>query len=67
MIMGLIQEEINTVNICAPNIGTPQYIRQILIAIRKINRNTIIVEDFKAQFHQKTDHPDRTSIRKHRP
>ena len=52
MIMGLIQEEINTINIYAPNIGIPQYIRQMLIAIRrKINRNTIIVGDFKAHFH----------------
>ena len=34
-------------NIYAPNIGAPQYIRQILTAIKgKINNNTIIVGDF---------------------
>ena len=48
MIKGSIQEEgITIVNIYAPNIGAPQYIRQMLIAIkREINNNTIIVGDF---------------------
>ena len=30
MIKGSIQEEDTSVNICAPNIGAPQYIRQSL-------------------------------------
>ena len=48
MIKGSIQEEdITTVNIYAPNIGAPQYIRQILTAIKEeIDSNTIIVRDF---------------------
>ena len=48
MIKGSIQEEgITIVNMYAPNIGTPQYIRQILTAIKgEIDSNTIIVEDF---------------------
>ena len=48
MITGLIQEvDITIVNIYAPNIGTPQYIRQILMAIKgEIDSNTIIVGDF---------------------
>ena len=48
MIKGSIQEEdITIVNIYAPNIGAPQYIRQILTAIRgEIDSNTIIVGDF---------------------
>ena len=48
MIKGSIQEEdITIVNIYAPNIGAPQYIRQMLTAIkREINSNTIIVGDF---------------------
>ena len=48
MIKGSIQEEdITIVNIYAPNIGAPQYIRQILTAIKgEINSNTIIVGDF---------------------
>ena len=48
MIKGSIQEEdITIVNIYAPNIGTPQYIRQMLTAIKgEIDSNTIIVWDF---------------------
>ena len=48
MIKGSIQEEdITIINICAPNIGTPQYIRQLLTAIKEeIDSNTIIVGDF---------------------
>ena len=48
MIMGSIQEEdITIVNIYAPKIGAPQYIRQMLTAIKgEIDSNTIIVGDF---------------------
>ena len=48
MIKGSIQEEdIIIVNIYAPNIGAPQYIRQMLTAIKgEIDSNTIIVGDF---------------------
>ena len=48
MIKGPIQEEdITIVNIYAPNIGAPQYIRQMLTAIKgEIDSNTIIVGDF---------------------
>ena len=47
MIKGSIQEEdIPIVNIYAPNMGAPRYIRQILTAIRgEINSNTKIVGD----------------------
>ena len=48
MIKGPIQEEdITIINIYAPNIGAPQYIRQLLTAIREeIDSNTIILGDF---------------------
>ena len=48
MIKGSIQEEdITIVNIYAPNIGAPQYIRQTLTDIKgEIDSNTIIVGDF---------------------
>ena len=48
MIKGSIQEEdVTIVNIYAPNIGTPQYTRQILTAIKgEIDSNTVIVGDF---------------------
>ena len=47
MIKGSIQEDITIINIYAPNIRAPQYIRQLLTAIKEeINSNTIIVGDF---------------------
>ena len=51
MIKGSIQEkDITIVNIYAPNIGAPQYIRQTLTEIQgEINSNTIIVGDFNTQ------------------
>ena len=43
------EEDIRIVNIFAPKIGAPQYIRQMLTAIKgKINSNTIIVGDFNS-------------------
>ena len=47
-IKGSIQEDdTTTVSTYAPNIGEPQYIRQLLTAIKEaINSNTIIVGDF---------------------
>ena len=48
MIKGSIQEEDMTIiNIYAPNIGAPQYVRQMLTSmIGEINNNTIIVGEF---------------------
>ena len=48
MIKGSIQEEdITIINIYAPNIGAPQYVRQMLTSMKgEINNNTIIVADF---------------------
>ena len=47
MVKGQIQEDITIVNIYAPNIGAPQYIRQTLTDIKgEIDSNTIIVGDF---------------------
>ena len=48
MIKGSIQEEdIKIISIYAPNIGAPQYIRQLLTAIKwEIDSNKIIVGDF---------------------
>ena len=39
MIKGSIQEDITIINIYAPNIGAPQYVRQILSMKRDINNN----------------------------
>ena len=41
------EEDIAIINIYAPNIGAPQYVRQMLISMKgEINNNTIIVGDF---------------------
>ena len=48
LIKGSIQEEdITIINIYAPNIGAPQYVRQVLTSMKgEINNKTIIVGDF---------------------
>ena len=56
MIKGPIQN-IAIINLYALNIGAPQYIRQLLTAIKgEINNNTIIVGDFNTHLQQWTDH-----------
>ena len=61
MIRGSIQEEdIAIVDIYAPIIGAPQYIRQTLTDIKgETDSNTIIIGDFKPHSHQWTDHQNR--------
>ena len=53
MIKGSIQEEdITIINIYAPKIGTPQYIRQMLTNMeQEISNNTTIVGDFNTPSH----------------
>jgi len=68
MIKGSIQEDITIVNIYAPNIGAPQYIRQMLTGIRgEIESNTILVEDFNIPSYTNGQIIKRESIRKHKP
>ena len=59
MMKGSIQEEdITIINIYAPNIGTPQYIRQLLTAIKEeIHSNTIIVGNFNTSLTPKDRSP----------
>ena len=52
MIKGSIQEDITIINIYAPNMGAPQYVRQMLISMKgEISNNTIIVGDFNIPIH----------------
>ena len=45
------KEDITIINIYAPNIRTPQYVRQMLTSMEgEINSNTIIVGDFNTPF-----------------
>ena len=47
MIKGSNQEDITIINIYAPNIGVPQYVRQMLTSKKgEIKNYTIIVGDF---------------------
>ena len=66
MIKRSIQEEdITIVNIYAPNIGAPQYIRQILTDIKgEIDNNTIIVGDFNTPLVPMDSSSNRKLIRK---
>ena len=51
MIKGAIQEDITIINIYAPNIGAPQYVRQMLTSMKgEVYNNTIIVGDFNTPF-----------------
>ena len=65
MIKGSIQEEdITIINIYAPNIGAPQYVRQMLMSMKgEINSNTIIVGDFSYLW---IDQLNRKLARKHK-
>ena len=58
---GSIQEEdITIINIYAPNMQAPQYVRQMLTSMKgEINNNTIIVGDFKPHSHLWIDQPNR--------
>ena len=51
MLKGSVQEEdITGINIYVPNIGAPQYTRQMLTSMKgEINTNTVIVEAFNTQ------------------
>ena len=48
MIKGSIQEkDITIINIYAPKVGAPQYVRQMLTSMKgEINNNTVIMGDF---------------------
>ena len=61
----LHQEDINIVNIYAPNIGAPKYIKKFLEDFKKdMDRNTIIVGDFNTPL-SKMDRSSKQNINKH--
>ena len=59
MIKGSIQEgDITIVNIYAPNIGAPQYVRQMLTVIKgEIDSNTIRVGNINTPFSPMDSYP----------
>ena len=68
MIKGSIQEEDVTIgNIYGPNIGAPQYIRQMLTDIKgEIDSNTIIVGDFNTSLTPMNGSSNQKLQRKHK-
>ena len=65
MIKGSIQEDdVTIINIYAPNIEAPQYVRPMLTSMKgEIKSNTIIVGDFNTP-HLWIDQPNRKLARK---
>ena len=68
MIKGSIKEEdITIINIYAPNIGAPQYVRQMLTKMKgEMNSNTIRVGDVNTHSHLWIDQLNRKLIRIHK-
>ena len=68
VIKGSTQEEdLTVVNIYAPNIGAPQYIRQTLTDIKgEIDSDTIIIGHFNTPLTPMDRSPNRKLIRKHK-
>ena len=67
MVKGSIQkEDTKIVNVCAPNTGAPQCIRQTLANIKgDTDSNTVTVGDFNTPLTPLADHQNRKLIRKH--
>ena len=60
---GIHQEDINIVNISAPNIGAPKYIQKILEDFKKdIENNTVIIGGFNTPL-SKIDLPNKISTK----
>ena len=66
MIKGSIKEEdITIINIYAPNIGAPQYVRQMLTSMKgEINSNTIVGDFLIPNSHLWTDQLNRELTKK---
>ena len=63
----ITKEDITTVNICAPNLVAPEYIKEILKTIKgEIDSNTILVGDFNTAFTQWRNHQDRKLTKKYK-
>ena len=68
MIKGSIQEDdVTIINIYAPNIGTLQYVRQMITSMKEdINNNTIIVGNFNTPLTSMDRSLNRKLTRKHK-
>ena len=59
MIKGSIQEEITIINIYAPNIGAPQYVKQMIMSMKGKIKNNTMLEDFNTSFTPRIDQLNR--------
>ena len=60
----ILQEDITLVNIYTPNIGTPKYMKHVLMDMKgKNNRNTVKLGVLTSHWLQWIDLPDRKSMR----
>ena len=67
MIKGSVLEDITIINIYAPNIGAPQYVRQMLTSMKEeMSNNTIIVGDFNTPLTPMGRALSRKLTRKHK-
>ena len=67
MIKGSVQEDITIINIYAPNIGAPQYVRQMLTSMKgEININTILVGNFNTPLTPMDRSINRKLTKKHK-
>jgi hypothetical protein len=58
-------KEITIINLYAPNVSTPNFIKHTLKDLKAhINFNTVIVGDFNNPHHQQISHPNKKSIKK---
>ena len=69
MITGSIhQEELTVINVYAPNMGAPKYIKQLITNISNlIDKNVVIAETLILHLQQWIDHLDTGSIKKQGP
>jgi hypothetical protein len=59
------QKEITFINLYAPNVSAPYFIKYTLNDLKTYtDSNTVVVEDFKTPYHQKMGHPNKKSIKK---
>jgi exonuclease III len=59
------QKEITIINLYAPNIGAPNFIKHTLKDLKAyIDSNTVVVGDFNTSYHQQIGHPNKKLIKK---
>ena len=59
MIKGSIQEDITIINIFAPNIGAPDYVKQMIMNMKGKIKNNTMVGDFNTSFTPRIDQLNR--------